>query len=357
MVSSISPPSSSTPFPSTPPSSAHCSVVLGIETSCDETAAAVLVDGKEVLSSIVSSQISLHADYGGVVPEVASRAHLDLLLPVIDEALKDVPRPQLIAATNGPGLIGALLVGVSAAKALALAWDIPFVGVNHLEAHLFSSFLEEAEIALPLVVLLVSGGHTMLVAMETQGQYRVLGQTRDDAVGEAFDKTARALGLAYPGGPEIDKLSDKGSSSAVKFPRPMINDGLDFSFSGLKTAVVNHLRTHLGTKGEELSEEETAGVAASFQASVVDVLETKTMRAVEEVGAKAICIAGGVAANRELRSRLKNAASQAGIPCYLASREMCTDNAAMVAAAGWWQYQNRGATDLDCSVYPSLKLS
>lgn len=338
--------------------------VLGIETSCDETAAAVLADGKEILSSIVSSQISLHSDFGGVVPEVASRAHLDLLLPVIDEAIKNTPPPQLIAATNGPGLIGALLVGVSAAKALALAWDIPFVGVNHLEAHLFASFLEESEIAVPLstvplltfpiVVLLVSGGHTMLVEMQAQGEYRVLGQTRDDAVGEAFDKTARALGLGYPGGPEIDKLSEVGSPTAVEFPRPMINDGLDFSFSGLKTAVIYHLRK--GASSEKLGDEELASIAASFQASVVDVLEAKTMRAVKEVGAKAICVAGGVAANRELRTRLQSSAALVGIPCYLASREMCTDNAAMVAAAGWWQYQNRGATNLDCSVDPSLKL-
>lgn len=325
------------------------SVVLGIETSCDETAAAVLSNGKDILSSIVSSQVGLHRDYGGVVPEVASRAHLEFLLPVVDEAIKDVPPPQLIAATNGPGLIGALLVGASAAKALSVAWEIPFVGVNHLEAHLFATFLEESDIALPMVVLLVSGGHTMLVEMKAQGQYKVLGQTRDDAVGEAFDKTARALGLGYPGGPEIDKLATKGDPTAVDFPRPMIKDGLDFSFSGLKTAVMNYLRTDSPNK-------EVESIAASFQASVVDVLEAKTLRAVKQIKANAICVAGGVAANSELRERLKNSADNLGIPCYLASREMCTDNAAMVAAAGWWQYENRGATSLDSSVYPSLKL-
>ena len=347
------------------------SLILGIETSCDETAVAVLRDGKEVLSSVVSSQINLHSDYGGVIPEVASRAHLELLLPVVEEAIKDVPElksnfPQAIAATNGPGLVGALLVGVSAAKALSLALDIPFVGVNHLEAHLFATFLEEEEIALPLVVLLVSGGHTMLVHMKKQGDYQVLGKTRDDAVGEAFDKTARALGLKYPGGPEIDRLAAQykerhkentdAQNTAIEFPRPMINDGLDFSFSGLKTAVMNYLMG-LDAQTNTRNIENAMPIAASFQDSVVDVLETKTMRAVEQTGAKAICVAGGVAANSQLRERLKTSASQLGIPCYLASKEMCTDNAVMVAAAGWWQLKNRGSTSLDSSVDPSLKLS
>ena len=356
--------------------------ILGIETSCDETAAAVFSgdyrsdyrsnyrgdnDGAnsgdnsnnnsnqnagKILSSVVSSQVKLHRDYGGVVPEVASRAHLELLLPVVKQALEESNQPPIqlegIAATSGPGLIGALLVGVSAAKALALAWDIPFIGVNHLEAHLFATFLDEQEVALPLVVLLVSGGHTMLIEMKTQGDYKVLGQTRDDAVGEAFDKTARVLGLGYPGGPEIDKLAEASKDQGIDFPRPMLNDGLDFSFSGLKTAVVNHTKTHPDYLPQ--------AVATGFQNSVVDVLEAKTFEAVKKVGAKAICVAGGVAANTQLRQRLSDTASKMGIACYLASRQMCTDNAAMVAAAGWWQLQNRGPTSLDSSVNPSLKL-
>ncbi len=340
------------------------SIILGIETSCDETAAAVVAGGKEILSSVVSSQVELHSDYGGVVPEVASRAHLDFLLPVVKQAVLEAAekvgqdirifRPDAIAVTSGPGLIGALLVGVSAAKALALAWQIPLISVNHLEAHLYGAFLDEPEVELPLVVLLVSGGHTMLVLMRNHGEYEILGETLDDAAGEAYDKTARILGLGYPGGPLIDELAKSGNPSAVAFPRPMLKiQDLNFSFSGLKTAVANYCRR----QKSEFSNSQLADIAASFQASIADVLEQKTVKAVKQTEARAVCVAGGVAANSELRQRMRAVAEAAGIPCYLASRQMCTDNAAMVAAAGWWQIQRAGATmALDSSVNPSKRL-
>jgi N6-L-threonylcarbamoyladenine synthase len=332
-------------------------IVLGIETSCDETAAAVLLheDGKPltVLSSVVSSQVDLHARYGGVVPEIASRAHVELLTPVIAQALVeagvDDEQVGAVAATVGPGLVGSLLVGVSTAKTLALVWDVPFVGVNHLEAHLYASFLEEPELELPAVVVLVSGGHTMLVLMSGHGQYRVLGSTIDDAAGEAFDKVARYLGLGYPGGPAIDRLAMEGNPTAVRFPRAMLEDGYDFSFSGLKTAVVNYVRKH--------PDAPTADVCASFQDAVVDVLVTKARRAAIESGAKALCLGGGVAANSQLRERFLDACVEEGLHGYLPSRDMCTDNAAMVAAAGFWRLRNDGPTPLDAGADPNLGLS
>ncbi|MGI9051537.1 MAG: tRNA (adenosine(37)-N6)-threonylcarbamoyltransferase complex transferase subunit TsaD, partial [Ilumatobacteraceae bacterium] len=257
-------------------------VVLGIETSCDETAAALVMGGNDVLSSVISSQIELHATFGGVVPEIASRAHLELLNPVIARAIVEAGvedrRIDAVACTIGPGLIGALLVGVSAAKALALAWDVPFVGVNHLEAHLYAALLEDPAVDLPIVVLLVSGGHTMLVEMTAPGEYRVLGQTIDDAAGEAFDKVARFLGLGYPGGPAIERAALDGDGAAIAFPRAMRDEGLDVSFSGLKTSVMNHVRSN--------PDVDTADVAASFQAAVVDVLVHKARRAAASVGAK-----------------------------------------------------------------------
>jgi N6-L-threonylcarbamoyladenine synthase len=277
--------------------------ILGIETSCDETAAAVVRDGHEVLSSVVSSQVDLHARFGGVVPEIASRAHVELLTPVVARALVeagiDDDHVDAVAATVGPGLIGALLVGVSAAKTLALVWDVPFVAVNHLEAHLYAALLEDPQLELPVVVLIVSGGHTLLVLMEGHGRYRVLGSTIDDAAGEAFDKVARYLGLGYPGGPAIDTIAMEGDPEAVAFPRAILDEGYDFSFSGLKTAVVNHVRKH--------PEVSTEDVAASFQEAVVDVLVTKARRAAHEHGAKGLCLAGGVAANSQLRERLLDA--------------------------------------------------
>jgi N6-L-threonylcarbamoyladenine synthase len=327
-------------------------LVLGIETSCDETAAAVVSNGTTIVSSVVSSQVDLHARYGGVVPEIASRAHVELLTPAVAQALVEsgIDGRQLsaVAATVGPGLAGALLVGISAAKAYALAWGLPFIGVNHMEAHLYASFLEEPDLEPPLVVLLVSGGHTLLVAMDDHGRYRLLGTTVDDAVGEAFDKVARVMGLGYPGGPAIDRVALTGDPTAVRFPRAM-PEGLDFSLSGLKTAVIRYVRDNPETP--------VSDVAASFQAAVVDVLIDKTRRAVAEVGAKTVCLGGGVAANSLLRERMLDLATAEGLRCFLPSRSMCTDNAAMVAAAAWWRYQSDGATPLDVGAQPNLRLA
>ncbi len=328
-------------------------LVLGIETSCDETAAACVRGGTDVLSSVVSSQVELHARYGGVVPEIASRAHNELIIPVTARAMVEAgvegDRVDAVAATTGPGLVGALLVGVSAAKALALAWDVPFVSVNHLEAHLYAAFLEDPELQLPMVVLLVSGGHTLLVLMEGHGRYRLLGQTLDDAAGEAFDKVARFLGLGYPGGPAIDRVAMEGDPEAIAFPRALMDGGLDFSFSGLKTAVVNHVRAHPDVS--------TADVAASFQAAVVDVLVAKARAAAQEVGAGALALGGGVAANSLLREQFLTACTEDGLHAFLPSRSMCTDNAAMIAAAGWYRLQREGPTPLDCGADPNLRLA
>ncbi len=327
-------------------------VILAIETSCDETAAAVVMGGTDVVSSVVSSQIDLHARFGGVVPEIASRAHLDLLGPIVREALDragvEPRRIDAVAATHGPGLIGALLVGVSAAKALAFAWDVPFIGVNHLEAHLYAGLLDDPTLEFPLVFLLVSGGHTMLIEMTDHGRYRLLGRTIDDAAGEAFDKVARFLGLGYPGGPAIDRLAVEGDPSAIDFPRAMLNDGLDFSFSGLKTSVVNHVR-----KNPTVS---TPDVAASFQAAVVDVLLTKAMRAADRTGASALVLGGGVAANSELRRRFTESCEATGRRGLLPSRDMCTDNAAMIGAAAWYRLRDHGAMGLDTGAFPNLRL-
>ncbi|MEA2704181.1 MAG: tRNA N6-adenosine threonylcarbamoyltransferase [Actinomycetota bacterium] len=327
-------------------------LILGIETSCDETAAAIVADGHDVVASVISSQIDLHARYGGVVPELASRAHVELLAPavaqVLVEAGLDGTDLDAVAATVGPGLAGALLVGVSTAKALSLVWDVPFIGVNHMEAHLYASFLEEPTLEPPLLVLLVSGGQTMLVAMEAHGKYQLIGTTVDDAEGEAFDKVARFLGLGYPGGPAIDRLAAVGDPNAVPLPRPM-PAGFDFSLSGLKTAVIRYVRAH--------PEVSTADVAASFQRAVVDMLIDKARRAAVEVGATALCLGGGVAANSELRERVLDLCTEEGLQAFLPSREMCTDNAAMVAAAAWWRYNSDGPTPLDVGVDPGLRLA
>ncbi|HSS08965.1 MAG TPA: tRNA (adenosine(37)-N6)-threonylcarbamoyltransferase complex transferase subunit TsaD, partial [Acidimicrobiales bacterium] len=322
--------------------------VLAIETSCDETAAAVVVDGRDVRSSVVSSQVDLHATFGGVVPEVASRAHVELLTPVVAEALLeagiDGRELDAVAATIGPGLIGSLLVGVSAAKAYSLAWRVPFVGVNHMEAHLHAAFLEEPHLALPVVVLLVSGGHTMLIAMDRRTGpgsgfpfvYRLLGQTIDDAAGEAFDKVARYLGLGYPGGPAVDRVAQSGDPEAIAFPRGLMDEGYDFSFSGLKTSVINYVRKHPDVVA--------ADVAASFQEAVVDVLVSKARRAATAVGARGICIGGGVAANSVLRERLLAVCQADGRQAFLPSLSMCTDNAAMIGATAWYRLQAEGPT-------------
>jgi N6-L-threonylcarbamoyladenine synthase len=327
-------------------------LVLGIETSCDDTAAAVLRAGVDVLSSVVSSQVDLHAIYGGVVPELAGRAHLELLTPVIAEALHraGVAGPDLdaVAVTIGPGLIGSLLVGVSEAKALALAWDLPFAGVNHLEGHLFAALLDHPGIEWPVVVLLVSGGHTLLVSMEGPGRYRLVGQTLDDAAGEAFDKLARFLGLGYPGGPAIERAATTGDPAAFAFPRALLGDGFDFSFSGLKTSVLQAVRRHPDASDQD--------VAASFQQAVVEVLVAKAADAAVAVGARGVCLAGGVAANGVLRGALDQACAQLGLPAYLPSLATCTDNAAMIAAAGWWQLEHVGPSALDVGADPNLRL-
>jgi N6-L-threonylcarbamoyladenine synthase len=326
--------------------------VLAIETSCDETAAAVVEDGRHVLSTVVSSQVEIHARFGGVVPEIAGRAHLDLIVPVVEEALTQAgmqgPDLDVVAATIGPGLIGSLLVGVSAAKAYALAWDVPFVGVNHMEGHLHAAFLEDPDLALPAVVLLVSGGHTLLIHMDTDARYRLLGQTIDDAAGEAFDKVARFLGLGYPGGPAIDRLAASGDPTAVAFPQGLRNEGYDFSFSGVKTSVTNYVRKHPGV--------DVADVAASFQHAVVEVLVTKARRAAAAVGARGICIGGGVAANSRLRQRIVEVCEADGIAAFVPSRAMCTDNAAMVGATAWHRYRMDGPTPLDAAADPNLEL-
>jgi N6-L-threonylcarbamoyladenine synthase len=336
--------------------------VLGIETSCDETAVAVVAEGREIASSVVSSQVDLHARYGGVVPEIASRAHLQLLGPVLAEALEragldrrgcrsadptGVSQIGAVAVTAGPGLMGALVVGVSFAKSLAMALDCPLIGVNHLEGHLYAALLEDRSIELPVVVLLVSGGHTLLIEMREPGRYRVLGATRDDAAGEAFDKVARFLGLSYPGGPVIDRLAAEGDAHAMSLPRPMLGDGLDFSFSGLKTAVVNEVRRRPGLAN--------ADVAASFQQAVVEVLVAKAIAAAAQVGAHGICLAGGVAANSQLREATTEACARAGLGVFLPSRAMCTDNAAMIAAAGYHRLREDGPSPLDLSAQPNLR--
>jgi N6-L-threonylcarbamoyladenine synthase len=327
--------------------------ILGIETSCDETAAAVVEDGRRIRSTVVSSQIDLHARFGGVVPEIASRAHVELINGVVDEALMeagilDVRELDAVAACHGPGLAGALLVGVSAAKALALSTGLPYVEVNHLEAHLYTAWLEEPDLEPPLAVLVVSGGHTLLVVMEGHGRYRVMGQTVDDAAGEAFDKVARFLGLGYPGGPAIDRLAAEGDPEAVGFPRPMLGEGYDFSFSGLKTAVINHVRKHPGV--------EVGDVAASFQEAVVDVLTAKLVAAADEAKAPTLVLGGGVAANSRLRSRVAAAAAASGRRALLPPSALCTDNGAMIAATAWWRLESDGPTPLDAGIAPSLAL-
>lgn len=328
-------------------------VILALETSCDETAASVVMGGNDVLSSVVSSQIDIHARFGGVVPEVASRAHLEALVPVVTQAINEAgvapERIDAVAATAGPGLIGALLVGVSAAKALSLVWNRPFIGVNHLEAHLYAGLLDDPTLEFPLVVLLVSGGHTMIIEMRNHADYRIIGRTIDDAAGEAYDKVARYLSLGYPGGPLIDRLSGEGNPTAVDFPRAMMHDGFDVSFSGLKTSVINFVR-----KTPEVS---NADIAASFQAAVVDVLCAKTIKAAQSVKARGIVLGGGVSANSSLRAEMTRRGNEAGFPVALPSRAMCTDNAAMIASAAWYRLRSDGPMDLTCGAYPNLKLS
>ena len=328
--------------------------ILAIESSCDETAAAVVARDLTVLSSVVSSQIALHESFGGVVPEIAGRAHLEVMEPVVEAALvqagASMTRPDIdaVAVTAGPGLIGSLLVGLSAAKALCLAWGVPLIAVNHMEGHLFAAQLENPNVAFPAVTLLVSGGHTEFIEVRGPGHYRLLGATIDDAAGEAYDKVARYVGLGYPGGPAIDRLAQGGNPKALKLPRAMMGDGLDVSFSGLKSAVIRAV-----DRDDQL---ELADIAASFQAAAVDVLVAKAMRAVDLVDAKTLVLGGGVAANSELRRRAQEACDEAGIACALPSLAMCTDNAAMIGAAGWHRLAENGPNDLKVGADPSWQL-
>jgi N6-L-threonylcarbamoyladenine synthase len=326
--------------------------ILGIETSCDETAAAIVEDGTIVRSSVVSSQVGVHEPFGGVVPELASRAHVERITPVIADALVEagveLREVDAVAACHGPGLAGALLVGVSAAKALSLVTGLPYVGVNHLEAHLYAAWLQEPALQPPLAVLVASGGHTMVVIMEDHGSYRVAGRTVDDAAGEAFDKVARFLGLGYPGGPAVDRLATQGDPAAIRFPRAMPGVA-DFSFAGLKTAVVNEVKRSPGRS--------TADVAASFQEAVVDQLVDKLVEAADAAGAPTLVVGGGVAANTRLRARVEEAAAATGRRAILAPLELCTDNGAMIAAAAWWRLRADGPTPLEAGADPNLRLN
>lgn len=331
--------------------------ILGIESSCDETAAAVVVNGREVLSNIISSQIDIHTLYGGVVPEIASRKHIERVSQVVEQALEQagvsLDDIDAVGVTYGPGLIGPLLVGVSAAKAIAWAKDLPLVGVHHIEGHISANYIENRQLEPPFGCLVVSGGHTHLVLVRDYGEYEILGKTCDDAAGEAFDKVARAIGLGYPGGPKIDKVSKQGNPVAIEFPKGKVRGSeYDFSFSGLKSAVLNYLNeAHM--KGEEIS---VPDVAASFQKSVVDVLVSHSMRAVSEFHFNKFAIAGGVASNSALRSAMEDACKKRGIEFYRPSPILCTDNAAMIGAAAYYDYIRGIRSDWSLNAIPNLRL-
>lgn len=332
-------------------------IILGIETSCDETSAAVVKNGREVLSNIISSQVDLHAEYGGVVPEIASRKHVELIIPVIDSALNQagiaLDEVDGIAVTYGPGLVGALLVGVSAAKAIAAALDKPLIKVHHIEGHIAANYITHLDLVPPYVCLVASGGHSHIVYVKDYLELDVLGRTRDDAAGEAFDKIARVLGLGYPGGPAIDKQAKLGDPKAIRFPRVNFpGESLDFSFSGLKTAVINHVN-HARQVGEALN---IPDICASFQQAVVDVLVDHTIKAAKAQNVKAIGLAGGVAANSLLRENLARKAKKAGFEALFPTPVLCTDNAAMIASAGYYSYMAQEFTDLTLNAVPSLQI-
>ena len=334
--------------------------VLGIETSCDETSAAVVRDGK-LLSNVIASQ-DFHSRYGGIVPELASRAHQRLIVPVVDEALAKagITSAELggVAAVHGPGLIGSLLVGLSFGKTYAYGLGIPFVGVNHMEAHIFSNLIDEPRPEFPFVNLTVSGGHTQLVAVTDLFQYEMLGETLDDAAGEAFDKVAKMLGLGYPGGPAIDRLAREGNPAAIRFPRPFLNDAsFSFSFSGLKTSVLYHLKSS-GLDGQSLAQTaQLRDIAASFQQAVVDVLVGKTMRAARERRVSSVAVAGGVAANSALRRAFEHATGERGLKLFFPRMEFCTDNGAMVALAGHEKLERGITSRFELAARPNLELS
>ena len=331
--------------------------ILAIESSCDETAAAVVKNGRQVLSNVISSQIALHTLYGGVVPEIASRKHIEKINQVIESALKEADMTleeiTAIAVTYGPGLVGALLVGVAEAKAIAFAADKPLVGVHHIEGHICANYIENKDLEPPFLCLVVSGGHSHLVMVKDYGEYEILGKTRDDAAGEAFDKVARAIGLGYPGGPKIDRVSNEGNPEAITFPRAKIADNVyDFSFSGLKSAVLNYLNG-CQMKGIEINQ---ADVAASFQKAVVDVLVEHSMDALSRYHVDKFAIAGGVASNSHLRAALEEACAERNIRFYRPSPILCTDNAAMIGAAGYYEYQKGVRHGWDLNAVPNLKL-
>ncbi len=331
--------------------------ILAIESSCDETAAAVVKNGREVLSNVIYSQIALHTEYGGVVPEIASRKHIEKINQVIKQALTDakmkLEEMNAIAVTYGPGLVGALLVGVSAAKAISFASGIPLVGVHHIEGHISANYIENKELEPPFICLVVSGGHSHLVVVKDYGEYEIIGRTRDDAAGEAFDKVARAIGLGYPGGPKIDKVSREGNPDAIHFPRAKVGDAeYDFSFSGLKSAVLNYLNS-CQMKGEEIN---TADVAASFQKAVIDVLVEHSMDAVERYGYTKFAIAGGVASNSGLRQAFEKVCEKKNITFYHPSPVYCTDNAAMIGAAAYYEFRKGIRHGFDLNAVPNLKL-
>ena len=331
-------------------------ITLSIESSCDETAVAVLKNGREVLANIVSTQIELHKKFGGVVPEVASRKHIENIDAVYQEALdtagikaEDIDH---IAVTYGPGLVGALLVGLSYAKALAFTLGIPLVGVNHMQGHINANYIQHKDLKPPFITLVVSGGHTHLVEVKDYQNYEILGRTRDDASGEAFDKISRAMGLGYPGGPIIDKLAKQGNKHAIEFPRAYLDDSYDFSFSGLKSAVLNYLNAQKMKKQEIVVED----VAASFQEAVVEVLSTKAVNAAEEKGYKTIALSGGVAANSALREKITQMANEKGIEIKFPGLDLCTDNAAMIGCAGYHNFINGKIDDMSLNAVPNLKI-
>lgn len=331
--------------------------ILAIESSCDETAAAVVVNGRDVRSNVISSQIALHTLYGGVVPEIASRKHIEKINQVIEQALVEanttLDEIDAIGVTYGPGLVGALLVGVAEAKAISYARKIPLVGVHHIEGHISANYIENKELEPPFLCLVVSGGHTHLVRVIDYGKYEILGKTRDDAAGEAFDKVARAIGLGYPGGPKIEKVSHEGNPHAVEFPRAKIVDGpYDFSFSGLKSAVLNYLN-QCQMKGIPIVQ---ADIAASFQKAVTDVLIGNAMKAIDEFGADKFAIAGGVASNGTLREGMRKACEEKGVAFYHPSPIFCTDNAAMIGVAAYYDFMNGKRDGLDLNAVPNLKL-
>lgn len=341
------------------------SIILGIDTSCDDTAAAVVENGTKILSNIVSNQTEIHKKYGGIVPELASRRHIEMIWPVVDEALKTagikLEGLSGVAVCHGPGLIGSLLVGCSFAKALCYSKGIPLVAVNHLEGHIFSSFLEEPKPAFPFLALIASGGHTCLYRVDDFRKYRELGRTRDDASGEAYDKVAKLLGLGYPGGPIIEKLAQDGNPEAIDFPRAYLPETFDFSFSGIKTAVLNYVkRNELSVMGRDSSRITHHAllndIAASFQASVIDVLVKKTEWAIRKERIKRVILTGGVAANNELRKRMKEMCDERGSEIFIPSAYLCTDNAAMIASAGYHHFKAGNFAGLDLNPQAYLPL-